>query len=63
VTASDMVAGQKVIEMGVPPAEAMETLGTHTVALTGRECFLRTKPAAGRLKDLADIEVLRDIRE
>ena len=38
------------------------TLGAHTVAFIGRECFLRNKRAAGRPKDLADIEALRDTR-
>ncbi len=33
--------------------------GRHTVAFLGRETFLRNKRAAGRLKDLADIDALR----
>lgn len=36
------------------------TLGALTVAFIGRETFLRNKRAAGRPKDLADIEALRD---
>ena len=82
LTASDMVAGKKVVEMGVPPVQIhvmsaidgvdwddvwatreMGPLGTHTVAFIGRECFLRNKRAAGRPKDLADIEALRDTPE
>jgi hypothetical protein len=39
------------------------TLGTHTVAFIGRECFLRNKRASGRPKDLADVEALRDTPE
>ncbi len=39
------------------------TLGARTVAFMGRECFVRNKTAAGRLKDLADIDALRDIPE
>jgi hypothetical protein len=35
-------------------------LGRHTVAFLGRETFLRNKRAAGRAKDLADIDALRD---
>lgn len=80
VTPSDVVAGKKVIEMGVPPVQihvmsAIDgvtwedvwasreagTLGTHAVTFIGRECFLRNKQAAGRPKDLADIEALRDL--
>jgi hypothetical protein len=38
-------------------------LGTHTVAFIGRECFLKNKRAAGRPKDLADIDALRDTPE
>jgi hypothetical protein len=34
-------------------------LGRHTVAFLGRETFLRNKRAAGRPKDLADIDALR----
>ena len=33
-------------------------LGSHTVHFLGRETFLRNKRAAGRLKDLADIDAL-----
>ena len=36
------------------------TLGPNAVAFIGRECFLRNKRAAGRPKDLADIEALRE---
>ena len=79
VTPTDIVAGKKVIEMGVPPVQihvmsAIDgvewadvwatrergTLGAQEVAFIGRECFLRNKRAAGRPKDLADIEALRD---
>jgi hypothetical protein len=35
-------------------------LGSHEVAFIGREAFLRNKRAAGRPKDLADIDALRD---
>jgi hypothetical protein len=35
-------------------------LGTRGVAFIGREAFLRNKRAAGRPKDLADIEALRE---
>jgi hypothetical protein len=34
------------------------TLGRHTVHFLGRETFLRNKRAAGRPKDLADIDAL-----
>lgn len=34
--------------------------GHRTVAFIGREAFLRNKRAAGRPKDLADIEALRE---
>ncbi len=34
--------------------------GPRTVAFIGREAFLRNKRAAGRPKDLADIEALRE---
>ena len=82
LTPSDIVAGKKVVEMGVPPVQihvmsAIDgvewddvwatreagTLGTLAVAFIGRECFLRNKRAAGRPKDLADIEALRDTPE
>jgi hypothetical protein len=33
-------------------------LGRHTVAFLGRDAFLRNKRAAGRPKDLADIDAL-----
>jgi hypothetical protein len=32
--------------------------GTHTVALLGRRTFIQNKRAAGRPKDLADIDAL-----
>jgi hypothetical protein len=35
-------------------------LGARTVPFIGREAFLRNKRAAGRPKDLADIDALRD---
>ena len=35
-------------------------LGSHSVAFIGREAFLRNKRAAGRPKDLADVEALRE---
>jgi hypothetical protein len=35
-------------------------LGTHVVPFIGREAFLRNKRAAGRPKDLADIDALRE---
>ena len=35
-------------------------LGSRTVAFIGREAFLRNKRAAGRPKDLADIDALRE---
>lgn len=35
-------------------------LGGRTVAFIGRDCFLANKRAAGRPKDLADIDALRD---
>ena len=34
--------------------------GTRSVAFIGREAFLRNKRAAGRPKDLADIDALRE---
>ncbi|MGC4082299.1 MAG: hypothetical protein QM736_09380 [Vicinamibacterales bacterium] len=36
-------------------------IGSADVAFIGREAFLRNKLAAGRPKDLADIEALRDV--
>jgi hypothetical protein len=39
----------------------MAEFGGHSVAYIGREAFLRNKLAAGRPKDLADIEALRDL--
>lgn len=75
----DILAGTKVIEMGVPPLQihvmsAIDgvtwdevwasretgTLGGRTVAFIGRECFIKNKRAAGRPKDLADIDALRE---
>lgn len=38
----------------------MGRLGRHEVAFIGRQAFLRNKQAAGRAKDLADIEALRE---
>jgi YD repeat-containing protein len=35
------------------------SLGSHTVSFLGRETFLRNKRAAGRPKDLADIDALK----
>jgi hypothetical protein len=40
---------------------ATGVLGSHTVSFIGRDAFLRNKLAAGRPKDLADIEALRDL--
>jgi hypothetical protein len=37
------------------------TLGPHAIAFIGRETFLRNKRAAGRPKDLADIDALREL--
>ncbi|MEO8482591.1 MAG: hypothetical protein ABI634_10305 [Acidobacteriota bacterium] len=80
LTPDDVVAGNKVVEMGVVPVQihvmsqidgvtweevwqsrAAGTLGSRTVAFIGREVYLRNKRAAGRAKDLADIEALRDV--
>ena len=38
-------------------------LGQHTVSFLGRETFLRNKRAAGRPKDLADIDALQPGRD
>jgi hypothetical protein len=38
----------------------MGAFGARAVAFIGRDAFLRNKRAAGRPKDLADIEALRD---
>jgi hypothetical protein len=38
-------------------------LGNHSVPFLGRETFLRYKRAAGRPKDLADIDALEPGRE
>jgi hypothetical protein len=77
LTASDVVTGTKVIEMGVVPVQIhvmsqidgvtwddvwqtreVGRLGSGTVAFIGRDAFLRNKRAAGRPKDLADVEAL-----
>jgi hypothetical protein len=42
-------------------SRAAGTLGARTVAFIGRDAYLRNKRAAGRPKDLADIEALRDV--
>ena len=79
LTPLDIVAGRKVLEMGVAPVQihVMSAIdgvtwdevwrdresgafGTRTVAFIGRETFLRNKRAAGRPKDLADIDALRE---
>lgn len=76
-TPEDIVAGRKVIEMGIPPVQlhvmsAIDgvtwdevwqgrqsgRLGALPVDFIGRSEYLRNKRAAGRLKDLADIEAL-----
>jgi hypothetical protein len=78
LTPSDIVAGTKVIQMGVVPVQihvmsAIDgvtwnrvwqsrqpgPLGRHAVQFIGRDAFLDNKRAAGRPKDLADIEALR----
>jgi hypothetical protein len=80
LTPDDVVAGNKVVEMGVVPVQihvmsqidgvtwedvwhsrAAGTLGSRTVAFIGLDAYLRNKRAAGRPKDLADIESLRDV--
>jgi hypothetical protein len=79
ISAADIVAGTKVVEMGVPPVQihVMSQIdgvtwdevwqsresgqfGSQLVAFIGREAFLRNKRAAGRPKDLADVEALRE---
>jgi hypothetical protein len=79
LTPLDIVAGTKVIEMGVSPVQihVMSAIdgvswdevwasrqtgpfGARTVAFIGRDAFLRNKRAAGRPKDLADIDALRE---
>ncbi len=79
VTAADLAAGGKLIEMGVPPVQihvmsqidgvswddVWQTherglLGLRDVPFIGREAFLQNKRAAGRPKDLADIDALRE---
>ncbi len=80
LTPDDIVAGNKVVEMGVVPVQihvmsqidgvtwddvwqsrVAGSLGARTVAFIGRDAYLRNKRAAGRPKDLADIEALRDV--
>jgi hypothetical protein len=39
------------------------SLGTHTVPFLGRDTYLRNKRAAGRPKDLADIDALEPGRD
>ncbi len=39
---------------------AAGSFGSRTVAFIGRDAFLRNKRAAGRPKDLADVEALRE---
>lgn len=79
LTASDVAAGTKLVEMGVAPVQihVMSQIdgvtwddvwqsrekgqfGTRSVPFIGRDVFLRNKRAAGRPKDLADIEALRE---
>jgi hypothetical protein len=78
ISPPDIVAGIKVVEMGLPPVQihVMSHIdgvswdevwqgrkngefGSQLVAFIGREAFLRNKRAAGRPKDLADVEALR----
>jgi hypothetical protein len=79
ISAVEIVAGFKVVEMGVPPVQIYVMshidgvswdevwqgresgqFGSQRVAFIGREAFLRNKRAAGRPKDLADVEALRE---
>ena len=79
LTAVDIAAGDKVIEMGVPPVQIhvmshidgvtwdevwatreVGRFGSGTVSFIGRDAFLRNKRAAGRPKDLADVDALRE---
>lgn len=79
ISAADIAAGTKVVEMGVPPVQIHVMshidgvtwgevwqgrehglLGSRQVAFIGREAFLRNKRAAGRPKDLADVDALRE---
>ncbi len=79
VSPADIAAGEKVIEMGVPPVQIHimshidgvtwddvwqgrdeGLLGSRTVSFIGRKEFLRNKRAAGRAKDLADVDALRE---
>jgi hypothetical protein len=80
LTAEDIVARTKVIEMGVVPVqihlmsdidgvswyEVWQTresamLGSHAIPFIGKAAFLRNKRAAGRTKDLADIDALGEL--
>ncbi len=75
--ADDIVAGTKLVQMGVEPVQihvmsrvsgvtwdeawagrAEGRVGDLDVPFIGRQELLRNKRAAGRLKDLADIEAL-----
>jgi hypothetical protein len=77
LSAGDITAGTKVVEMGVPPVQihVMSHIdgvtwdevwtshenglfGSQHVAFIGREAFVRNKRAAGRTKDLADIDAI-----
>ena len=79
ISPADIVAGIKVVEMGVPPVQIhvmshidgvswdevwrsrqSGQFGSQLVAFIGREAFLLNKRAAGRPKDLADVEALRE---
>ena len=81
LTPQDIVAGSKVIEMGIAPVQihvmsqidgvtwddvwkTRETgpFGSQSVSFIGRDAFLRNKQAAGRPKDLADVDALREPR-
>ncbi len=80
LTAVQITAPGKIIEMGVPPVQIhvmsavdgvswdevwtgreTATFGSNPVAFIGRDEYLRNKRAAGRAKDLADIEALRSL--
>jgi hypothetical protein len=45
------------------PQRVAARCGRHDVAFLGREAFLQNKRAAGRPKDLADIDALREGQE